>query len=257
MKNEEINNQEVSVQSGYLALQEFNMAEAIQEEMAGLDLTFEKVKIPAGGGLTFDLPSDDPDSPDSVKEFSGVIVYQHPIKMYYREKYTGANNPPDCGSFDSITGIGNPGGKCLTCEFDEYGSALDGGKGKACRDRRRIYILREGEVFPMLLSLPTGSLKNFRLYLTRLLSKLRKPHMVVTKFSLKKAINEKGAPYSQATFAAGRDLTADELTAIASISAHIKNISENIDYEADDSLDEDEAPIVDHETGEIVQPLNQ
>ena len=34
-----------------------------------------------------------------VKEFSAVILYHHPVLQYYKEKYTGGSNPPDCGSF--------------------------------------------------------------------------------------------------------------------------------------------------------------
>jgi hypothetical protein len=42
---------------------------------------------------------------------------------------------------------------------------------KACKNRRRIYLLREGEAFPDLLSLPTGSLKPFTKYLQSQISK--------------------------------------------------------------------------------------
>jgi len=256
MKSEEINNQALSVHSGFASVPSFNMKEAMQEELAGLDLTFDKIKIPAGGSITFEVPGDDPDSPDTVKEFSGVIVFHHPVKMYYREKYTGANNPPDCGSFDGFTGVGNPGGKCLTCEFNQFGSALDDGSGKGCKDRRRIYILREGEVFPLLLSLPTGSLKNITRYIQRLMSKCKKTHMVVTKFSLKKAVNANGIAYSQAIFNVDRDLTADEQNVIAAVSTQIKAISNSVGFDIDTLHEsEDKVTIVDHDTGEIIEPL--
>ena len=133
------------------------------EELNGLELTFEKVKIPSGGGIVYEVPGADGE-PDTVKDFKAVILYHHPLNCYYKTKYTGGSNPPDCGSFDGIAGIGDPGGKCKTCPLNQYESA-DEGKGKACKNRRRIYILREGDVFPMLLSLPTGSLKVFTKYI--------------------------------------------------------------------------------------------
>jgi len=71
---------------------------------------------------------------------------------------------------------------------------------KACKNRRRIYVLREGEIFPLILSLPTGSLKEFSRYIKRLLSKGKKSNSVVTRFSLKKATNSSGITYSQAQF---------------------------------------------------------
>ena len=68
-----------------------------------------------------------------------------------------------------MTGEGDPGGACAKCRYNQFGSGESG--GKACKNRRRIYILREGEVFPVLLSLPTGSLKEFTRYIQRLLSR--------------------------------------------------------------------------------------
>ena len=256
MKNEKTEDQSLVVQGGYAGLQNFNMADALQEELAGLDLTFDKIKIPAGGSITFEVPGEDPDSPDVVKEFTGVIVHQHPVRMYYREKYNGSSNPPDCGSFDGIVGIGNPGGNCKTCPFNQYGSAVDDGKGKACKDRRRIYILKKDEMFPLLLSLPTGSLKSLTTYITRLLSKGLRTNLVVTKFLLKKAFNANNIAYSQAVFNTDRELTTDEQTAINRVSEQIKSMSKSVGFELDNIHDsDDDSLIVYPETGEIIEPL--
>ena len=45
-----------------------NFSELLAEELDGLTPTFERIKIPAGGGLAYEVPGEDPDSPDSVKE---------------------------------------------------------------------------------------------------------------------------------------------------------------------------------------------
>ena len=82
-----------------------NFSDLLAEELDGLTPSFERIKIPAGGGLAYEVPGDDPDSPDSVKEFKAVILYHHPINCYYKEEYTGGNNPPDCGSMDGKIGI--------------------------------------------------------------------------------------------------------------------------------------------------------
>ena len=57
-----------------------------------------------------------------------------------------------------------------------------------------------------MLSLPTGSLKEFTRYIQRLLSKGQRSANVVTKFSLKKELNKKGAPYSQVQFTLARSV---------------------------------------------------
>ena len=163
-------------------------------------------------------------------------------------KYTGGNNPPDCGSFDGITGIGDPGGLCKKCPYNEFGSGENG--AKACKNRRRIYVLREGELFPLLLSLPTGSLKEFTKYLKRLLSKGKKSNMVVTSFSLKKAANKGGVTYSQAHFAVSRDLSKDEQALIGKLTEQIKALSGKVGFETDN-----DTISVDPETGEVLETL--
>ena len=58
-----------------------NLSEILAEELDGLTPSFERIKIPAGGGLAYEVPGDDPDSPDSVKEFKSVIVYNKKIML--------------------------------------------------------------------------------------------------------------------------------------------------------------------------------
>jgi len=206
-----------------------NLGEVFAEELDGLTPSFERIKIPAGGGLAYEVPGEDPDSPDSVKEFKAVILYHHPINCYYEEEYTGGNNPPDCGSMDGKVGIEAETGmvkSCADCEFNKFGSAKNG--GKACKQKRRIYLLREGEALPTILSLPTGSLGEFSKYVMRLLSKGKKTNGVVTKFTLKKAQNSGGINYSQAVFAGDRELTEDELKNVLPMSEQVKNMATHV-----------------------------
>jgi hypothetical protein len=238
--------------TGYLQLADTDFGGLMAEELDGLDISFERIKIPSAGSITFEMPGEDGE-PDSVKEFSAVILFHHPLFCYYKTKYSGGNNPPDCGSFDGITGVGDPGGDCKTCPLNKYESA-DEGKGKACKNRRRIYVLREGELFPLLLSLPTGSLKELTKYLKRLLSKGKKSNAFVTRFSLKKATSSGGVIFSQAQFAIDRALTAEEYALIETMSEQIKTYSRNVafEYEGSDGMADVH---VDPETGEIIEPL--
>ena len=246
MANKENDALQVQNQS-YMALADDNFGGMMAEEFDGLEVTFEKIKIPSGGGIVFELLNEDGE-PDTVKDFSAVILYHHPLNCYYSTKYTGGNAPPDCGSFDGITGVGNPGGECKTCPLNQYESA-DEGKGKACKNRRRIYVLREGDVFPLLLSLPTGSLKEFTKYLQRLVTKKQKSNSLVTTFSLRKATNQGGVVYSQAQFAAGRMLTPEEFSIIEKMSAQVKEHSRNVGFVVDEG---DSEVRVDPETGELL-----
>ena len=128
--------------TGFLALQDPNLREVMSEEMDGLSAAFERIKIPSGGGVMFEIPGENPEEPDTVKTFSAVILYQHSLNAYYQSEYQGGSNPPDCGSFDGHHGEGTPGGDCGTCPLNQYGSGKNG--AKACKNRRRqstsIYI---------------------------------------------------------------------------------------------------------------------
>ena len=214
---------------GYLALKKFDFNTVVSEEMDGLNTVFERIKMPSGGTTLFKMPADDTDEPSFVKEFSAVILYHHPIRAYFKTKFTGATNPPDCGSLDAVKGYGEPGGDCRNCIYNEFDTGENG--AKACKERQRLYLLREGEIFPMLLSLPTGSLKEFSRYLMRILTKGIKSNEVVTKFSLTTATNKGGIVYTKASFKMERKLTTDEIPLVSKISNQIKILSSRVGFE--------------------------
>jgi len=241
-------NNEIMNTNNYTALKDFNLAEALTSELGGMDISFDRVSIPAAGGQAFEVPGELPGETDMVKDFSGVILFHHPMFTYYRERFSGGNNAPDCGSYDGITGVGNPGGVCANCQLNQFGSGENG--GKACKNKRRIYVLREGELIPILLVLPTGSMKEFSVYIKRLLAKGKKSNSVVTKFSLKKVTNASGIAYSQAQFAVDRVLTAEEMPFVQAMSDQVKSFATRVAY--------DDAPgeVIDPVTGEVYDPEN-
>lgn len=255
MANNKKETELASQSNGFKQLADVNMAEMMAEELDGLDAGFERIKIPSAGSTVFEVPGEDSGEPETVKEFSAVILYHHPLFAYYKSKYTGGNNPPDCGSFDGLTGEGDPGGECKRCPYNQFGTGENG--SKACKNRRRIYVLREGEIFPLLLSLPTGSLKEFTKYIKRLLGKGRKSNSVVTRFSLRKATNSGGLAYSQAQFTLDRPLTLEEYTFLDRLSDQVKAYSKRVAFEYDNAMDADDGDtaLIDPETGEVIEPL--
>lgn len=157
-------NNELTIKSqGFMGLADFNVSEGFSEELAGLDNGFERIKIPAGGGTMFEVPGNNPNEPDAVKEFSAVILHHHPMFTFYKEKYTGNSNPPDCLSFDGVNGHGEPGGFCQRCPNNRFGSGDNG--SKVCKNKHQMYLLGENGVFPVVLFLPTSSNKDFSRYI--------------------------------------------------------------------------------------------
>lgn len=208
--------------SGYL-MATVNLSELFNEEMDGLTPTFDRIRIPAGGGISYEVPGDDPSSPDMAKDFNAVILYHHPIFSYYTEKFNGGNQPPECSSIDGHVGIDATTGECKdckTCPFAQFGSGENG--GMACKQKRRVYLLRENELLPVILTVPTGSLKEFTKYVTRLLQKGKKTNQVVTRFALQKAQNSTGIAFSQVVCSVDRQLSPEEQASVNSMSEQVK-----------------------------------
>ena len=215
-----------------------DMAAAMAEELDGLQLSFPRVKIPSGGGLAFEVPGDDPENPDTEKEIVGVIVDHHPVNAYWQDKYAGGNNPPDCSSMDGKVGMDQDGNRkpCNSCPMNEWGTAEDG-RGKACKNMHRVYILREGEMLPLLLTLPPTSLKNLSDYLgLRVITKGLRSYGVITKVSLKKAQNAGGINYSQAVFSLAGKLSPEQTKAMAEYSQAIKSITRQLAVDANEYI---------------------
>ena len=230
----------VNTNQSYMNLANGGINGNFLEELSGLDSEFERIKIPAGGSVMFESPSGNPDEPDMIREFSAVILYHHPMYVFYSSKFNGSNNPPDCLSIDGITGVGVPGGKCINCPKNKFGSGENG--SKACKNKHQMYLLREGEIFPVILSLLTSSNKEFSRYIKRLLSKGKKSDSVVTKFSLKKAVNKAGISYSQVQFSVARELDTKEIELIKNYSEQVKSYAQS----------KDNFQKVDITTGEII-----
>jgi hypothetical protein len=228
---------------------------SVASELDGLPITLDKVKIPAGGGLSFEVPGDDPDSPDSVKEVIGVIIDHYPLNSYWTEKYNGQNVAPNCYSTDSHIGVGEPGGECAKCPFNKFGSA-DDGQSKACKNSHRLYILRSGEIYPVVVTVPPTSLKPLSDYLAkRIVTKGLRSYGVVTRLTLKKVTNNTGIAYSQVQFALVEKLSADATEVIRQLGESMKTVTRSVDF-----MDVEETivapPTVDPETGEVIEPLS-
>lgn len=190
--------------------------EELNEDMEGLQLSFQRVKIPGGGQLQFELPSDNPDDPDYSKTLEGVIVYSHNANSYWPEGDAyDDNNPPACQSLDGKQGHGCPGGICAECANNKFGSDPKGtGKGKACKNMRVVYLLRSGELMPIQLSLPPTSISSYSQFVNAaFINRRRGVCSSVIRIGLKKKSNGKD-DYSVATFQKLYDFTGEELASI-------------------------------------------
>ena len=200
------NNELMAVENAGYMTEAIDLQELFSEELDGLRPTFDRIRVPAGGGLSFELPSDDPNNPDMMKEFSAVILYHYPSR-------------------DGKIGVVAETGECRECKncpMAKWGSGENG--GMACKQKRAMYLLREGELLPVVMTLSTGSLAEFTKYITRLVTKGKRANGVVTKFSLKRAQNSTGIAYSQVMCSVDRALNPDEQANISAMSEQVKNL---------------------------------
>ena len=77
----------------------------IAEDADGLQMmSFQRVKIPAGGALQFEVPTEDPDNPDYTRALEGIILYNHSAYTLWPEgSEYDEDTKPLCSSVDSGT----------------------------------------------------------------------------------------------------------------------------------------------------------
>lgn len=185
-------NEVVTLENFDLVTLDNDMMEAFAEEMDGLGtIPYDRVKIPSGGGLSFEVPGETEDEPEVTQELVGVIIYHHPVNAYWRDKFSGANEAPDCASSDGKTGVDRETGECKNCKTCPLNQFAEDGSGKPCKNTHRIYLLREGKPIPIILTVPPTSLKYVRDYIGKgLLLKGLRSHQALTRISLKRSSQE-------------------------------------------------------------------
>lgn len=206
-KNEVATVDNFQIVNGYEEMDEDLKAE-LEDEMDDLDddgsIEAKHIKIPSGGGKAFEVETDDPDDPEVLKEVDGVIIFTHRMNAYWAHKFGEAdedgntNKVPDCSSMDGKTGMVRETGEirdCAACPFNQFGSD---GAGKACKNMRRLYILRDGKPDVYLLTVPPTSLKDINKALKTLMGKTKTPYtrQIVT-FKLSIAESKDKIKYSR------------------------------------------------------------
>lgn len=188
----------------YLALQSApeHVAEIIQSNLQGETLTpfdLDRVKVPTGGGTSFEVPTLEGSEPS--KTLSGIVVHFTNPRSYWEKGLDegGEGGPPDCFSPDSTTGVGRfQGQACATCPMNEFGSGR-GGRGKACKEKRMLFMLQPDSYIPLVIQIPTMSIAPLRQYMMRLASRGIPYWSVVTEVSLESAQQSGGGlKYSKA-----------------------------------------------------------
>lgn len=181
----------------------------LQDELADLDeesgITCRMIKIPSGGGLAYEVQGEDEDDLEYIKEIKGVIVFTHRMNAYWPGEYGGGDDStkiPVCSSMDGKTGVVTDTGEvceCDRCPYNAYGSDSRGGKGKACKNMRRVYLVMDNDPNLYLLTVPPTSIKDVNKQLAKIIAGGTPYTGMVISFKLEKATNANGVVYSKVT----------------------------------------------------------
>jgi len=228
----------LAVRDNYLIakLQPQEVAAVIEENLSDENITqfdLERIKVPAGGGTSWEIENIETGETDSLKEIEGIIVFIKPGRLKWNDP-DALGEMPDCRSDDCITGYGDPGGNCLKCEFAQFGSDPKGGRGQWCKEIRLVFVLGEDSLLPKIIKFPPTSLRSLIQYLAKLTSIMKRRSAVITKFALQKDTNPAGIVYSKIVISYKCDIPTDTQKTITAYIKQMRSIWEDVKVEGTD-----------------------
>lgn len=254
-----LNKQEITLSDTQAAV----MAEmGREEERRAFQFMPPRIKLPSGGLDVFVAADGETLKPG----FEAIVAVSQMARAYWPTK-NASSVPPLCSSPDGATGwlnmsaekeqvkaavntvIRHPGlmnldaghagpFECDRCPLSGWGSALDGGRGQACKTLRRLLLLVDGWTTPAVMTLPPTSCKVWDLYAS---SRARTPGQayftVRTRFELERKTNAGGTAYSVVKVTAAAPLNDEETSAILAIRAQYSELVRSMEIDASEYAD--------------------
>lgn len=207
---------------------------------------FGVITIAGGGAGVFKvLEPGAEETTNGVQEITGVIVASHLMNVRWGHDYgtRQQGERPICRSMDGVSGVDQETGEthdCASCPFNQFG---EDGARKACSNKRQLYIMREGDLLPVLFALPPSSLKVYDNYRVLASLTLRAPmNALVTRITLKNKTSAGGSEYSSPVFTAIGRLPIEEGKRMEAFARQIMAAAQRAGISADEETDESPAP---------------
>ncbi|MEG1892067.1 MAG: hypothetical protein RR301_11640 [Clostridia bacterium] len=206
---------------------------------------FGVISIAAAGAGVFKVLEPGAEMPtNGVGEVECIIIASHPTNVLWGSEFSKreAHEHPLCRSVDGSTGVDEEGEihNCADCPHNQFG---EDGSRKECSNRRQLYILRQGDVLPMLLTLPPSALKTYDNYRVRTRMQLnRKLNTVITRITLTNKTSDKSnAEYSVPVFTPVALLKESESARLTEYAAKIMQSAQRAGVVADDLINDTDA----------------
>lgn len=205
------------VKPGEFAVVAADIGQVIKSNLGGEAISpadLIRIRVPAGGSTTWEVPTPNGDT-ESLKAVDAVVVHVARRRAYWPNA-TPTGEPPACASADCVTGVGEPGGACDKCPHNAFGSAHKGdgtsGRGKACKESKLLFILRDGHRLPEVVVVPPGSLRPMRRYQLN----LERPYWsYVTRLELNRVHNKDGIAYAEVQPSQAGNLNEEQVAAVS------------------------------------------
>jgi hypothetical protein len=172
----------VTATFGNLRLNEVTPESIAELKAAAGEMEILRMKMLGQGNDGFNLAG------DVVKEFKGVILgFNSANVMFKYERQqdvpAGEKNLPICCSWNGVdsesTSTERQAAKCQDCKMNAYGTAKVG-RGKRCKNMKRVWVLPEDSFVPLLWSIPPTSIQMFGQFITKIMARgLRASRVVV------------------------------------------------------------------------------
>jgi hypothetical protein len=237
------------------------LAEIEADNGGAYDYKPTRIKFPSGGMTVFSI-----DDTDTLKPpVKAIIAVSQKARAFWPAKDT-AGQAPLCASPDGLTGIFDAASEqvqaaaglafrhpaldtidaeaaagpweCMTCPMAQWGSGK--GRGKACKDLRRLIVLVEGWTMPAIMTLPPTSIKAFDTYASAQARTRGAAYFTIwTRIELTQEVNPDGIKFSVAKFSVDKPLSEAELAAVIDVRHQFSELIRSMGIAADDYATED------------------
>ncbi len=174
-----------------------------------------------------------------LQELKGVVIYFHRARGQWAE----GEKAPRCSSMDGVHGTNAEDEQiaCATCPLNPQVNGRWGDKDN-CKELKRLYVLLEGERYPVLLTLPPTSLRPWDQFESAVRRRGKALISFYTIFGLDSA-EAHGQSFAKIAPKMGPGLSAQVILQLAKIKDEVVRVAAEIGVEADDyAKSEDEAP---------------
>lgn len=252
----------------------------MEDEANAFEMQPARVKIAPGGIGQFMLGD------DTAKAFTAIVPISQIVRGYWAQSGTGA--APVCSSPDGVRGYfaADPSDSdfaaaqipaqphpairyisqgldlpesfaCASCPMNQWGSEYQkkgrGGRGRACKEMRRLMLFIDGWALPAIFALPPTSIRTWDAYCSAARAKRSAYFGVRTKFELDTAKAASGEAYNVVKVSIAGELTEGEMQTVVSLRKQYMELVRNIpiqdaDYETGPSVhgpadDEGDVPL--------------